>query len=125
MANVRAFRYFRHYRMFNQCRPRMNKWLGYLWIFQHPLNSGLSMSQLAIYFQEVGDTSTSGASTHQVAFEIARQLRLCSCFVLSLCARVVIISCFPQYTSKRVDSLVDRCMIVCGHTSELELGSRK
>ena len=58
---------------------------------------------LAIYFQEVGDTSTSGASTHRVAFEMACQLHLFYCFVLSLCARVVIISCFPQYASKRVD----------------------
>jgi hypothetical protein len=63
----------------------------------------LGFRALAIHFQEVGDTSTSGASTHHITFEIACQLRLCSCFVLSLCARVVIISCFPQYTSKWVD----------------------
>jgi hypothetical protein len=39
-------------------------------------------------------------------------------------ARVLIISCFPQYASKWVD-LVDRCMTVCRHTSELEPGSGK
>jgi hypothetical protein len=38
--------------------------------------------------------------------------------LLSICARVVIISCFPQYASKRVD----QCMIVCGHTLELVSG---
>jgi len=66
-------------------------------------NDGINKYNLAIYFQEVGDTSTSGASTHQVAFEIVRQLHLCSHFVLSLCARGVIISCFHQYTSKWAD----------------------
>jgi hypothetical protein len=85
----------------------------------------LMVRVIAIYFQEVGDTSMSGVSTHQVAFDIERQLRLCACFVLSPMRQGGYNQLFPSIYIKMGRYLVNQCMIVYEHTSELEPGSRK